>query len=461
MLLFSEDDQNSQPDESDGHREKAGSTLAFLQHEMETDEDADSASSSDDSEDRYPSQLAIVADTLGALSNSQAEVGSGGFRGSRVYEVTFSQLQQLGVTDEKIGKVLAYKLYPNQISEEELNFFQAISSTRASLRYLPDDFTHEIYYGFLHLAVPSALVRSRGELRGILMPLFKCSLKFFLETYSPLTSFDDIQEEGLPHSSFKCSQQFTPVCSVPVIAALAYQLLSAIHLLHCQLMSHDGSPLNGYTHKDIHLDNVLLNDTGKLALCDFELVSPIAHSDCSSPSRFKEGKRIPAFSRQSPTGLFTPSADVWALGIFIVNLMTGVDPLFSDESLQNDFGNGPFLGKYSDNPNCLDWDGNIAAHVQCLLTRSNTLAWEGAGDLLRLCSRCLVNCEGKEPATTEELLQDTIFRMFNEKPFDAEKVVAEWITHISSSRKHSGDDSSSHGSPYSLGLEFQMAGDGI
>lgn len=139
-------------------------------------------------------------------------------------------------------------------------------------------------------------------------------------------------------------------------------------------------------------------------------------------------KRCPPLSRRSPDGLFASNADVWAFALVIVGLLTGVDPLFSNESLQCDFGKGPLLRPFHTHSNCVDWDKNISLHIDYLLSsRSNTATKEEAKGLLKLCSLCLVNTKGKRSATAEELLDDSVFQAFHLTPFLSEQIVQKWI----------------------------------
>lgn len=371
-------------------------------------------------------------------------------------------------------------------------------------------------------------------------PLLKSTTSFLL---IPPPFLPSPPSPPFPSSSFLTSQRYTPIRSTSVITALAYQLLTAIYFCNHMVPSQGakGIRYTGYTHNDIHLANLLLNAEGRLALCDFELVSPVQagmteedkivnnnnnnrrtsmsirsstgmvvssttfpfpHSfsplpdaptekrtssplsfplssplanvrmsstkpfstppthrrgsslpntphSChhssettfpslglslrSSQTSFKPGsegirRRFPPLSRRSPDGLFAANADVWAFGLVIVGLLTGVDPLFSNESLVNDFGKGPLLRPYYSHKNYVDWDKNVSKHINYLLScRSNTVTREEAKGLLKLCSLCLVNAEGRRSSTAEELLENTLFEPFQRAPFLSEQIVQKWI----------------------------------
>lgn len=352
---------------------------------------------------------------------------------------------------------------------------------------------------------------------------------------SPLLSSSAVSPP-FPGSSFLTTQRYQPIRSIAVITALAYQLLTAIYCCNHMVpfRGENGALYSGYTHNDIHLPNLLLNEEGRLALCDFELVAPLPAGmieekmplkrttpsmrssagvfvpspigpyprystsapdppagKVSSPPSFPmhspfdnvcvssthplstpptprrhsslagtppsccrdsdshlaslalslrssqtspkppsdaSRKRCPPLSRRSPNGLFAANADVWAFGLVIIGLLTGVDPLFSNEGLRYDFGKGPLLRPYHVNLNCVDWEKNISRHIDYLLScRSNTASKEEAKDLLNLCSLCLVNAEGRRSATAEELLQDSVFERFRLAPFLSEQIAQKWI----------------------------------
>lgn len=487
----------------------------------------------------------------------------------------------------------AYKLYPVAVPPDELAFLNHVSP----YQYVGEDWQAKVLFGCLHLSLPILCVRIKGVKRGLIMPRFTNSLKSLMEVYRPnekepkrdamrhsvLDTSSLLDEAGnqdtcrndndgciercscsssspfvrsssqlslcstlspsflppappFPDSSFLTAQRYTPIRSTEVITAIAYQLLTAIYFCNHMVPFRGENQIlySGYTHNDIHLPNLLLNADGRLALCDFELVSPVQavtheevgsirrlslpilpftgamdltcpypsysidsspridpfttalslqassspsrvppirgsrstswsapttpgrtiSSACATHSRRRRSesrlecfgrsphtllnspkppsetlrKRCPPLSRRSPDGLFASNADVWAFALVVVGLLTGVDPLFSNESLQWDFGKGPLLQPYHTHSNCVDWDKNISLHIDYLLSsRSNTATKEEAKGLLKLCSLCLVNAKGKRSATAEELLEDSVFQAFHLTPFLSEQIVQKWI----------------------------------
>lgn len=391
-------------------------------------------------EDQLMRNLIIIDDPEDVLLRFR-KIGVGGFRGSSVYEIDEAELPPAfrnqfftQILQEK--KYLAYKVYQNCIPPNELRFFSHVNP-----RNLPDESNPVVYFGVAHLILPYACVRSSSTLRGLILPKYDCSLKNFLRTTSledsslwgEENSGEDSGEDGsFGTSSFLSRQRFSPIRSVKVISAIGYQLLTAICFCnHIVPHSVKGVRYKGFTHNDIHLENLLVNSKGRVGLCDFELVAPLGINQtpftlCPHVSSAIE-RRIPPYSRQSPDGLFAQNADVWGFALVILNLLTGVDPLFSDENLRNDFGSGPILRKCRGNINCIDWERNVKDHIDSLLLRNNTLSKEEAEGLLRICSRCLVNAEGKHSATAEELLEDPVFKCFHSTPYETENIVLRWM----------------------------------
>ncbi|GET91463.1 hypothetical protein, conserved [Leishmania tarentolae] len=419
-----------------------------------------------------PSSTTIVDSNEGGVPCIQEEllgdlgdvIGYGGDRGSFVCCVPLPPLSHTwketaifareptflhGRTRAEVKK--AYKKYPTHISKEELSFVSTahrsarnrehrqINSSRSGLK------PEEAHYASRHLVLPEAVVVAHDQQVGLLMPLYNCSLKEYLQsltnpaslpsaastTPDSLTVIDnanvhvvDANRTGLcnPYSrTFRFTANYRPVESIPVVSAIVFQVLEAVTFLNHHLPHGNGS--TGYTHNDIHLDNILLSYDGNVALCDFELVA-----STPTPSRTIDIRRLPPSSRQSPHGLFSETADTWALGLMVVSLLTGVDPLFTSD-IVNDFSDGPLLVRWDQSTRVLDWEANIKAHVELLLQHLDSTGkrLEEARHLLDLCGKCLVNREGAEPLRAVSLLEEAMFLPYRQDLGLATRTVKEWI----------------------------------
>ena len=102
----------------------------------------------------------------------------------------------------------------------------------------------------------------------------------------------------------------------------AYQILFGLEHMH----------RNGVAHRDLSLENVLVNDNGECQICDFGLVASISsvRSECVFKLFYMHRKCLQFF-------LNNPAkADSWSMGVILFILLTGHAP-FSEAS-QKDNG---------------------------------------------------------------------------------------------------------------------------
>ncbi|EKG04770.1 hypothetical protein TCSYLVIO_004175 [Trypanosoma cruzi] len=360
-------------------------------------------------------------------------IGHGGDRGSLVYSV--------GRTVDascSVGYPLALKIYPISVTENEIEFIRALFAndlTAFSRTGESCGVCRQVPY----LVLPLAIVTIGGVDRGILMPQHSYSLKQFLLV---TRTVPEIPGEGEGEAEFKgynkaftnslrSFRSFDPIRDCRVVTAIAFQLVVAISLLNEELPHvKNGMLCRGFTHNDIHLDNILLNrQSGCAALCDFELVGHISQDGEGLPPPAIH--RLPPYCRQSPHGLFCLTADTWAIGLVVLSLLTGVDPLFDDDKLMDDFGDGPLLQSHTMSEgtvSVLDWEENIKAHVEALLLRDDPTGnrLEDAAPLLDMCSKCLVNRPGVSPSVAVELLSQPLFSSYVNSPQEAEFILRVW-----------------------------------
>ncbi|KAI9922874.1 hypothetical protein PsorP6_001789 [Peronosclerospora sorghi] len=101
--------------------------------------------------------------------------------------------------------------------------------------------------------------------------------------------------------------------SLPVIQKYMRQIASGVQFLH----------LNGFAHRDLSLENVLVTDDDQCQVCDFGLAASTA-----KPSRETVGKlfymapEVLAGVQYSAT-----KADVWSLGVMLFIMLIGAPPV--------------------------------------------------------------------------------------------------------------------------------------
>ncbi|RNF11516.1 putative protein kinase [Trypanosoma rangeli] len=359
-------------------------------------------------------------------------IGHGGDRGSLVYNV--GEMKNVPFS---FGYPLALKVYPISITENEIAFIRALFAS--DFAAFNNGGSCGVCRQVPYLVLPLAIVTIGGVDRGILMPKHEYSLKQFLLASRPVVEFfgdgeggaDCDSDKRFAKSSLLSHRVFEPIRDCRVVTAIAFQLVVAISLLSEELPHvKDGIMCRGFTHNDIHLENILLDgDSGCAALCDFELVGHISKDGEEIPPPTLH--RLPPYCRQSPHGLFSPAADTWALGLVVLSLLTGVDPLFDDAKLMDDFGDGPLLQSYTESDGAvpvLDWEGNIKAHVEGLLLSDDPTGQRlaDAGPLLKLCAKCLVNRIGASPSGAVELLRQPLFSSHINSPQEAEFILKVW-----------------------------------
>ncbi|KAG8342563.1 putative Phosphotransferase enzyme family Choline ethanolamine kinase [Trypanosoma vivax] len=379
----------------------------------------------------------ICSNRFGTFTHSQV-IGCGGSRGSMVYEVDNGRADFL-----RYSGSLALKVYPQAVSANERAFFRALlAATASALRDCTGEYGH--FELLSHLTAPVAFVMFDGEERGILMKRHDCSLKQLLysadSTSTPrqngtlieMDNSSDDEEKKVPETALRFEKDFAPVQSCEVVAAILFQLVLAVSSLNEFIPHHwEGILCKGFIHNDIHLGNLLIHkQSGRIVLCDFELVSPNASAKdvYLQPPRIE---RLPPQCRQSPYGLFCSMSDTWAIGLVGLSLLTGIDPLFDGEVLFNDFGTGPLLRRFSESEETvpvLDWETNIQDHVRRLLQRDDATGrrLQELRVVLDFCGKCLSNRRCVTLYKPVDLLFHPLFHSFMDSPQSAMDIVQAW-----------------------------------
>jgi serine/threonine protein kinase, bacterial len=88
----------------------------------------------------------------------------------------------------------------------------------------------------------------------------------------------------------------------------------------------------GLVHRDVKPENVLISDTGEVKIADFGLVRAVAEAGITSDSVIL-GTAAYLSPEQVSSGNASPRSDVYAVGIGIYEMLTGVTPFHGDTAL--------------------------------------------------------------------------------------------------------------------------------
>ncbi|MCV6983375.1 serine/threonine protein kinase [Mycolicibacterium pulveris] len=88
----------------------------------------------------------------------------------------------------------------------------------------------------------------------------------------------------------------------------------------------------GLVHRDIKPENVLISDDGDVKIADFGLVRAVAEAKITSTSVIL-GTAAYLSPEQVATGNAGPRSDVYAVGVLLYELLTGVTPFTGDSAL--------------------------------------------------------------------------------------------------------------------------------
>jgi len=291
----------------------------------------------------------------------------------------------------------------------------------------------------LGAVAPAAMLRLMAEsndpddvLVGVVMPLFDCSLHRLLNAPSvdvacrprdtPVTpgspapgwamrhpesveSMHSMEEhstssddgaDGAP-LPFHAVPRQRAIRSIVVIVAILERVVAGLAAVR-DALPHDVCPAcqarkpadtadsssvaktRGFAHQDIRADNVLLSRSGRVVLCDFELVAHVTEdggtlvqpaatptfealagsSASTANSLASNGRRLLPMAFHAPEGPNRPGGDAWLVGLLGLELFTGVTPIVKSAVAFDDFGAGPLLTVDPDNG--IGWD-SLRAHV--------------------------------------------------------------------------------------------------
>jgi serine/threonine protein kinase, bacterial len=106
------------------------------------------------------------------------------------------------------------------------------------------------------------------------------------------------------------------------VAAVMHPVLSGLAVAH----------RNGLVHRDVKPENVLVSDDGDVKIADFGLVRAVAEAKITSDSVIL-GTAAYLSPEQVRSGNAGPHSDVYAAGVLIYELLTGVTPFRGDTPL--------------------------------------------------------------------------------------------------------------------------------
>ena len=106
------------------------------------------------------------------------------------------------------------------------------------------------------------------------------------------------------------------------VAAVLRPVLGALAVAH----------RSGLVHRDVKPENVLISDDGEVKIADFGLVRAVAEAKITSDSVIL-GTAAYLSPEQVSSGDASPRSDVYACGVLIYELLTGVTPFGGDSPL--------------------------------------------------------------------------------------------------------------------------------
>ena len=148
-----------------------------------------------------------------------------------------------------------------------------------------------------------------------------------------------------------------------VVAAITVQIACGLLVLrsyaHSVPVVHSATKLpttreyKGFSHLDLRLDNVLVDQDGGVSVCDFELIAHVTGKGTLVHRGMpKGGTSLPNSARilprcyhppEGPLATSSDRGDFWMLGLLTLELITGVVPAINGDEALNDISSGKQL----------------------------------------------------------------------------------------------------------------------
>ena len=161
--------------------------------------------------------------------------------------------------------------------------------------------------------------REASILQGILKRLNHPNIIQLLDVVNDIEEGQFLVMDYIGGGSLWDELQSTPQMPIPRAIQIAHQIASALMAIHEQ----------GVIHRDIKPSNILMTDDKSPRLCDFGTAYSSDHTRIT-----ETGGMVGTLDYVSPEGLngdiATASADIWAFGVMLYEMVAGVRPFPSD-----------------------------------------------------------------------------------------------------------------------------------
>lgn len=161
--------------------------------------------------------------------------------------------------------------------------------------------------------------REANILRGMLKQLNHPNIIHLLDVVNDIEEGQFLVMDYVGGGSLWDELQSTPQMPIPRVIQLAQQIASALMVVH----------QHGVIHRDIKPSNILITDDKSPRLCDFGTAHSFDHTRIT-----ESGGMVGTLDYLCPEMLngdsITSSADIWAFGVMVYEMVAGVRPFPSD-----------------------------------------------------------------------------------------------------------------------------------
>ena len=257
---------------------------------LETKEEEKKGKEAVEAEKRY--ERGLRAD--GTYVDGEFEIRTSGVYlrtgGAAVPELDFSQLEEVALIG-KGGQGVVRKV-----------------------RYVPDD----LFLALKTVPIADSVEENvKSEILSELQALYNCDSPYVVKFYGASLARGRIQIAMEYLNAGSLAEILSTVGRIPekVLCAITLRVLKAFHYLHVE---------RRIIHRDIKPSNILVNTAGEVKICDFGVSGQLANTLAMAQTRvgtvtYMSPERI----RSQP---HSATADIWSLGITLIELATGRFP---------------------------------------------------------------------------------------------------------------------------------------